>query len=71
MRLYSFTSNAKSTQENVLTLASNIILEVTGSIFNTLCQDARNSQPRTHGQIGCILGSALACAFTKASEISR
>jgi hypothetical protein len=45
-----------------------ITLEVTGSIFNTLCQDTRNSQPRTHAQVGCILASAFACAFAKASD---
>jgi hypothetical protein len=45
-----------------------IILEVTGSIFNTLCQENRNSQPRTHAQVGCILASAFACAFAKASD---
>jgi len=45
-----------------------ITLEVTGSIFNTLCQETRNNQPRTHGQIGCLLASAFACAFAKASD---
>jgi hypothetical protein len=45
-----------------------ITLEVTGSIFNTLCQETRNSQPRTHAQVGCILASAFACAFAKASD---
>ena len=46
----------------------NITLEVTGSIFNTLCQETRNTQPRTHAQVGCILASAFACAFAKASD---
>jgi hypothetical protein len=45
----------------------NITLEVTGSIFNTLCQETSNSQPRTHAQVGCVLASAFACAFAKAS----
>jgi hypothetical protein len=45
-----------------------ITLEITGSIFNTLCQETRNSQPRTHTQVGCILASAFACAFAKASD---
>jgi hypothetical protein len=45
-----------------------ITLEVTGSIFNTLCQETRNNQPRTHAQVGCILASAFACAFAKASD---
>ena len=45
-----------------------ITLQVTGSIFNTLCQETRNSQPRTHAQVGCILASAFACAFAKASD---
>ena len=45
-----------------------ITLEVTGSIFNMLCQETQNSQPRTHVQVGCILASAFACAFAKASD---
>jgi hypothetical protein len=45
-----------------------ITLEVTGSIFNTLCQETSSSQPRTHAQVGCILASAFACAFAKASD---
>src|SRR5450759_386662 len=45
-----------------------ITLELTGSIFNTLCSETRNSQPRTHAQVGCILASAFACAFAKASD---
>ncbi len=49
-------------------LERTITLEVTGSIFNTLCYETRNSQPRTHAQVGCILASAFACAFAKASD---
>jgi hypothetical protein len=45
-----------------------ITLEVTGNIFNTLCNETRDSQPRTHAQVGCILASAFACAFAKASD---
>ncbi len=45
-----------------------ITLEITGSIFNTLCQETRNNQPRTHAQVGCILASAFGCAFAKASD---
>jgi hypothetical protein len=45
-----------------------ITLEVTGSIFNMICYETRNSQPRTHAQVGCILASAFACAFAKASD---
>jgi len=45
-----------------------ITIEVTGSIFNTLCQETRASSPRTHMQVGCILVSAFACAFAKASD---
>jgi hypothetical protein len=44
-----------------------ITLEVTDSVFNTLCQETSNSQPRTHAQVGCVLASAFACAFAKAS----
>jgi hypothetical protein len=46
----------------------NITLEITGSIFNTLCHETSSSQPRTHAQVGCILASAFACAFAKASD---
>jgi hypothetical protein len=49
-------------QERVITLT------VTSSIFNTLCHETRNNQPRTHTQVGCILASAFACAFAKASD---
>jgi hypothetical protein len=45
-----------------------ITLETTGSIFNSLCNETRISQPRTHTQVGCILASAFACAFAKASD---
>ena len=45
-----------------------ITLEITGSIFNTICNETSNSQPRTHAQIGCILSSAFACAIAKASD---
>ncbi len=45
-----------------------ITLEIKGSIFNALCYETRNSQPRTHEQVGCILASAFACAFAKASD---
>ena len=45
-----------------------ITLEITGSIFNTICKETSNSQPRTHAQIGCILSSAFACAIAKASD---
>jgi len=47
---------------------STINLEVTGSIFNTLCSETKDDQPRTHAQVGCILASAFACAFAKASD---
>jgi hypothetical protein len=43
-----------------------ITVEITGSIFNTLCQET-NSQPRTHEQVGCLLASAIACALAKAT----
>jgi hypothetical protein len=46
----------------------NITLEITGSIFNTLCNETRNNQPRTHEQVGCIFSSAFACAFAKATD---
>jgi hypothetical protein len=45
-----------------------ITVEITGSIFNALCNETSSSQPRTHTQVGCILASAFACAFAKASD---
>jgi hypothetical protein len=45
-----------------------VTLEVIGSIFNALCNETRNNQPRTHEQIGCIFGSAFACALAKATD---
>ena len=45
-----------------------ITIEVTGSIFNTFCDETRISQPRTHDQVGCILASAFACALAKSSD---
>jgi hypothetical protein len=45
-----------------------ITVEITSSIFNTLCSETSTNQPRTHAQIGCIIASAFACAFAKASE---
>ena len=52
----------------VLIQDNTITLEVTGSIFNTLCHETNIGQPRTHAQVGCILASAFACAFAKASD---
>jgi hypothetical protein len=46
----------------------NVTIEITGSIFNTLCYETGISQPKTHSQIGCILASAFACALAKATE---
>jgi hypothetical protein len=48
-------------QDNIITL------ELTDCSFNTICQETANSQPRTHTQVGCVLASAFACAFAKAS----
>ena len=45
-----------------------ITVEITSSIFNSLCSEASSNQPRTHVQIGCLIASALACAFAKASD---
>jgi hypothetical protein len=43
-----------------------ITVELTGNILNQLCQQT-DDLPQTHRQVGCILTSALACAFAKAS----
>ena len=62
-------NNLKFAEDAQVRIKDKIItLEVTGSIFNTLCQETRTIQPRTHAQVGCILGSAFACAFAKASD---
>src|SRR5665647_2160257 len=45
-----------------------ITVEITSSIFNSLCSEASSNQPRTHVQIGCLIASAFACAFAKASD---
>jgi hypothetical protein len=45
-----------------------ITLEITSSIFNSLCFETSNSQPRMHAQIGCLIASAFACAFAKSSD---
>jgi len=45
-----------------------ITLEITSSIFNSLCFETNINQPRTHKQIGCIIASAFACAFAKVSD---
>lgn len=49
-----------------LSAEGNIItVEVSGSIFNAECEKA-NQYPRVHGQVGCLLSSALACVLAKA-----
>jgi hypothetical protein len=65
-RMFSSLKFAEDVQ--VLIEDNTITLEITGSIFNALCQETRDSQPRTHTQIGCIFGSAFACAFAKSSD---
>jgi hypothetical protein len=62
-------NNLKFAEDAILQINGNLIhLEITGSIFNTLCNETREKQPRTHNQVGCILSSAFACAFAKASD---
>ena len=62
-------NNLKFAEGATVQIQNNTIhLEITGSIFNTLCNETREKQPRTHAQIGCILPSAFACAFAKASD---
>jgi hypothetical protein len=43
-----------------------ISVDVTGNVLDEVCQET-NGQPRTHAQVGCLLSSAIACAFAKAS----
>jgi len=43
-----------------------VVLELTGNAFKDSCQESRK-QSRTHDQIGCLLGSAVACVLAKAS----
>jgi hypothetical protein len=62
-------NNLKFAEEAQVLIQDKIItLEVTASIFNSLCTETKNIQPRTHAQVGCILASAFACAFAKASD---
>jgi hypothetical protein len=62
-------NNLKFAEGAIVQIQNNTIhLEITGSIFNTLCNETREKQPRTHTQVGCILSSAFACAFAKASD---
>jgi hypothetical protein len=62
-------NNLKLAEGAIVQIQDNTIhLEITGSIFNTLCNETRDKQPRTHTQVGCILSSAFACAFAKASD---
>jgi hypothetical protein len=44
----------------------NIIVELKNSLFEQICVETEK-QPLTHSQVGCILSSALACAFAKAT----
>lgn len=46
------------TKENLITI------ELTGSIFDSLCKEAEN-QPHTHKQVGCLITSTLACILAK------
>jgi hypothetical protein len=43
-----------------------ITIELTGSIFNEVCQETRKL-PRTHKSVGCLLSSAVACVLAKAA----
>jgi len=43
-----------------------VVLELTGNLFRDVCQETRKL-PRTHDQVGCLLGSAVACVLAKAS----
>ncbi len=41
-----------------------IVIEATGSLLKTICEEADN-EPQTHAQVGCLLASALACILAK------
>jgi hypothetical protein len=61
--------NLKFAEDVQVRIKDNIItLEITSSIFNSLCFETSSNQPKTHVQIGCIIASAFACAFAKASD---
>jgi hypothetical protein len=50
----------------VKVVGSMIIVEVNGTLFASLCEQT-GKYPRCHGQVGCLLSSALACAFAKSA----
>ena len=61
--------NLKFAEDVQVRIKDNIItLEITSSIFNSLCFETSSNQPKTHAQVGCIIASAFACAFAKASD---
>ena len=43
-----------------------VTVEIVGSVLDEVCRQTA-SQPRTHKQVGCLLGSAIACALAKAT----
>jgi len=47
-------------------IGNTIIVEVNGTLFAPLCEQT-GKYPRCHGQVGCLLSSALACAFAKSA----
>ncbi len=43
-----------------------VTIEIIGSVLDEICRQT-DSQPKTHIQVGCLLSSAIACAFAKAT----
>ena len=46
----------------IQTQANIVTVQITNSIFHTVCQDTK---PQTHTQVGCLLTSAIGCALAK------
>ncbi|MCW4004941.1 MAG: hypothetical protein NWE95_13635 [Candidatus Bathyarchaeota archaeon] len=51
---------------DVQTPNDTITVEITNSLFSSVCQENRKL-PLTHNAVGCLLPSAIACAFAKAT----
>jgi len=43
-----------------------VIITIKSSLFDSVCCETDRA-PRTHGQVGCLLSSALACVLAKAT----
>ncbi|MCW4044528.1 MAG: hypothetical protein NWE94_03310 [Candidatus Bathyarchaeota archaeon] len=51
---------------DIQTQSDTITVEIANSLFSSVCQETRKL-PLTHNAVGCLLPSAIACAFAKAT----